>query len=110
MAAQQPRNPSSQQWTYVSPSAATQPNAPGYPKPGLADNPDVGGPMAPVLNFTPPSSPCQQGGNQTAVGGNPGLAGPVATVPTTQMQDFGQPMGQTLTTPTLPSTAQGGSP
>lgn len=70
-----------------------QPNPPGYPQPGLearnaADS-------LPLLTFTPGPSLCQTP-NLTAVTGNPGVAGPVATMPTTVMQDFGQPMGQTI--------------
>src|SRR5215472_17946752 len=99
MATPQPRNPSSQQWTYVSPSAATQSNAPNLPKPGLADNPDAGGPMTPMFAFTPQPSACQAGGNQAAVGGMPAYAGPIATIPTSNMQDFSQGMGQTINTP-----------
>lgn len=83
-----------------------QSNPPGLPQPGPAPQ-DAAAPL-PFLTFNPGPSPCQ---NPTviAVGGNPGDAGPRATVPTTPMQDFGQPMGRTLV-PAPPSTAAGGSP
>lgn len=63
-----------------------QPSSPGLPKPGPA--PQDAAPGLPFLSFTPGPSLCAQP-NLTAVGGNPGVAGPVAVVPTTNMQDFG---------------------
>lgn len=79
------RNPVSQRFTYVTP-AGTARGAPGLPQPGPAaqDAADA----LPFLNYSTGPGLCQQP-NLTAVGGNPGMAGPLPTMPTTPMQDFG---------------------
>lgn len=82
-------------------------SSPGTPQPGPAVNPSP----APTWTWTPTASPCQTlgGTDLAAVSMPPGYAGPVATVPTSQMQDFGQPMGRTVGQPVDADTSQGGS-
>ncbi len=82
-------------------------SAPGTPQPGPAVTPSPG----PMLTFVPSASPNQtlDSSDRAAVSGNPGVAGPIATVPTSQWQDFGMPMGQTVDQPVDGDTASSGS-
>jgi hypothetical protein len=80
---------------------------PGFPQPGLND-PERAGPL-PLLAFAPGASPCQAAADLSALATQPPAAGPLATVPTMQMQDFGQPIGQTVITPPDGDTASSGS-
>ena len=98
------RNPVSQQFANVSPPGAAVSSPPASPKPG----PVQADPL-PLLAFTPPPSPCQTLADLSAVSGNPGMAGPICTMPSTPFQDLGQPMGQTVITPPDGDTASSGS-
>lgn len=88
-----PRNPLSGRFTYVPPRGAAVSMSPPMPAPGpLALN----SAQRPILDFSPSPSVAQTEADCAAVSTPPGPAGPRATMPTTPMQDFSQPMGQTM--------------
>lgn len=89
-----PRNPNSGRFTYVSPAGAADSTPPPMPLPGPTAR-DMAKPL-PILDFSPALSISQTRGDCTAVSMSPRAAGPLPTMSTTPMQDFGQPMGQTL--------------
>lgn len=89
------RNPTSGQFASVAPKGAADSTPPSSPQPGptAANQADP----LPFLSYSASSSPCQSSGDLTAVSTPPGNAGPVATMPTSPMQDFGRQMGKTVT-------------
>ena len=89
-----PRNPNSGRFTYVPPPGVADSIPPPLPLPGPTAR-DSAKPL-PILDFSPAPSVAQTQADCTAVCMPPAPAGPRATMPTTPMQDFGQPMGQTL--------------
>lgn len=88
------RNPTSGRFASAAPRGAADQTPPPIPAPGPAAG--VAAQPLPFLDYYTGPSPCQQGADLTALSTPPGTAGPVAVNPTQPMQDFGQPMGQTI--------------